>query len=143
MIRQLDHYNIRTFKIDETVRFYVEVLGLRDGPFMAPRSVGAWLYDKTDRPIVHLIAIDPDEPGPAVARIRERLEGLGAPVDESTWHGGGAVDHVAFECEDFDGQIAVLEERGIPFRESFVPQIALRQIFVNDPNGVTLELNFR
>ena len=26
---------------------------------------------------------------------------------------------------------------------SDVPSIKLRQIFVNDPNGVTLELNFR
>ena len=24
-----------------------------------------------------------------------------------------------------------------------VPQMNLRQIFVNDPNGITLELNFR
>lgn len=143
MIRQLDHYNIRTFKIDETVRFYVDILGLRDGPFMAPRSMGAWLYDMTDRPVVHLIAIDPDDPEPAIGRIRERLEGLGAEIDTSTWTGGGAVDHVAFECEDYDGQVAKLEERGIPYRESFVPQINLRQIFINDPNGVTLELNFR
>jgi catechol 2,3-dioxygenase-like lactoylglutathione lyase family enzyme len=143
MIKQLDHYNIRTFRIDETVDFYVDLLGMRDGPFMAPRSMGAWLYDTTDRPVVHLIAIDPDNPEAAVGRIRERLEGLGEPVDMSTWRGGGAIDHIAFECDDYDGQIAKLGERGIPFRESFVPSINLRQIFVNDPNGVTVELNFR
>jgi catechol 2,3-dioxygenase-like lactoylglutathione lyase family enzyme len=143
MIRQLDHYNIRTFKIDETVQFYVDLLGLRDGPFMAPRSMGAWLYDRTERPVVHVIAIDPADPEPAVQRIRDRLEGLGTPVDMSTWKGGGAIDHVAFECEDYDDQVDLLRSRGINFTESFVPSINLRQIFLNDPNGVTLELNFR
>jgi len=54
MIRQLDHYNIRTGKIDETVAFYTGVLGLRDGPFPGDRKFGAWLYDTTDRPVLHL-----------------------------------------------------------------------------------------
>jgi catechol 2,3-dioxygenase-like lactoylglutathione lyase family enzyme len=143
MIRQLDHYNIRTFRIDETVRFYVDVLGLRDGAFPGTPAMGAWLYDKSDRPVVHLIAIDPADPEPAVQRIRDRLAGLGDPVEPSSWKGGGAIDHVAFECDDYDTQACLLRERGIAFTESNIPSIGLRQIFLNDPNGVTLELNFR
>jgi len=30
-----------------------------------------------------------------------------------------------------------------PTRENEVPQINLHQVFVKDPNGVTIELNFR
>jgi len=36
-----------------------------------------------------------------------------------------------------------LESRGLVYTSSDVPSINLRQLFVNDPNGVTLELNFR
>jgi catechol 2,3-dioxygenase-like lactoylglutathione lyase family enzyme len=143
MIKQLDHCNIRTFKIDETVQFYCELLGLRDGMFPGPRGMGAWLYDTTDRPVLHLIAIDPGNPDEALDRIRERLDGLGAPLEADRLTGGGAIDHIAFECADYDDQVERIRGRGLPFRESHVPSIALRQIFVNDPNGVTVELNFR
>jgi catechol 2,3-dioxygenase-like lactoylglutathione lyase family enzyme len=143
MIRQLDHCNIRTFDMAATVSFYVDVLGLRNGPFPGPSTMGAWLYDQTDRPVVHLIAIDPAHPDEAVGRIRERLGELGVEMDTTTWKGGGAIDHLAFECEDYDRQIAKLRALGIPLTESAVPSINLRQIFLNDPNGVTLELNFR
>jgi len=143
MIRQLDHYNIRTFKIAETVRFYCDLLGLRDGEFPGPRAMGAWLYDQTNRPVVHIIAIDPNDPEAALGRIRERLSGLGVDVDPARMNGGGAIDHVAFECEDFDGQVAKLTENGLTYTQSHIPSISLRQVFVNDPNGVTVELNFR
>jgi catechol 2,3-dioxygenase-like lactoylglutathione lyase family enzyme len=143
MIRNLDHYNIRTFDIDGTVRFYIDVLGLHVGPFMQPTATGAWLYDQTERPIVHLIGIDRDDPEIAIGRIRERLSGLGTPVDPETFHGSGAIDHVAFECEDYEGMKADFQARGMKYTENDVPSIKLRQLFVNDPNGVTLELNFR
>jgi len=143
MIRTLDHYNVRTFDIEGTVRFYIDVLGLHVGPFMKPSAMGAWLYDQTERPIVHLIGVDPDDPEVAVSRIRERVGALGASVDPATFHGGGAIDHVAFECEDYDGMLADFETRGLKYTLNEVPSIGLRQIFVNDPNGVTLELNFR
>jgi hypothetical protein len=32
--------------------------------------------------------------------------------------------------------------QGLEFRERQVPALALRQIFVSDPSGVTIELNF-
>jgi hypothetical protein len=55
----------------------------------------------------------------------------------------GSFDHVAFNATDYDGTIAKLEERGLDYGHAFVPDIPLRQIFVKDPNGVTVELNFR
>ncbi len=143
MIRTLDHCNIRTFDIEGTVRFYVDVLGLRDGAFGAPRAMGAWLYDQTDRPVVHLIAIDPEHPEAALDRVRQRLDGLEGPLDPASLRGGGAIDHIAFECVDYDDMVAKLQERDLPYRENYVQSLALRQVFVNDPNGVTLELNFR
>jgi catechol 2,3-dioxygenase-like lactoylglutathione lyase family enzyme len=60
-----------------------------------------------------------------------------------TLSGGGAIDHVAFECDDYDAMLGKIRDRGLPYRENFVPSVPLRQIFVNDPSGVTVELNFR
>jgi catechol 2,3-dioxygenase-like lactoylglutathione lyase family enzyme len=143
MTRRLDHFNIRTFDIEATVEFYVDIVGLRDGPFGATRSMGAWLYDDTDRPVVHLIAIDPENPGAAFGRIRERLDGLEGDLTPAALRGGGAIDHLAFECDGYQALLATLRARGLPYRENYVPSLDLRQVFVNDPNGVTLELNFR
>jgi hypothetical protein len=39
--------------------------------------------------------------------------------------------------------VARFRALGMKFAEADVPSINLRQIFVHDPNGVTLELNFR
>jgi len=143
MIRQIDHYNIRTGKIDETVKFYSEVLGLRDGPFPGDRKYGAWLYDTTERPVLHLIAVDPDNRGEAFQRVKARLGALSGTIDDFVLEGSGAIDHVAFECTDYDGMIAKFRSLGMKYAQADVPQINLRQIFIHDPNGVTLELNFR
>lgn len=143
MIRQLDHYNVRTGKIDETVRFYTELLGLRDGPFPGDRRFGAWLYDTTDRPVLHLIAVDPDDRMEAYERVKHRLGDLAGAPDQFVLNGSGAIDHVAFECADYDGMLARFQSLGLTYSQSDVPSINLRQIFVNDPNGITLELNFR
>jgi catechol 2,3-dioxygenase-like lactoylglutathione lyase family enzyme len=140
---KLDHCNIRTFDLEATVAFYTDVVALKDGDFPGMRSMGAWLYDASDRPILHVIAIDPNEPQVALGRVRERLGDLAGSLELSTLSGGGAIDHIAFECEDYDAMEKKLRGRGLKFTTNDVPSIKLRQLFVNDPNGVTLELNFR
>ena len=45
-VGKLDHYNVSTRKLKETVQFYETVLGLNNGarpPFNFP---GAWLYSE-------------------------------------------------------------------------------------------------
>lgn len=140
---KLDHCNIRTFDLDATIAFYTDIVDLRDGAFPGTRSMGAWLYDASDRPILHLIAIDPHDPEAALGRVRDRLGVLGGDLNVESMNGTGVIDHIAFECDDYDAMRAKLTARGLPFTSSDVPSINLRQLFVNDPNGVTLELNFR
>ena len=140
---KLDHCNIRTFDLDGTIAFYTDIVDLKDGDFPGTRSMGAWLYDASDRPILHIIAIDPKDPEAALGRVRDRLGKLAGNLELSSLNGGGAIDHIAFECDDYDAMRAKLTARGLPLTSSDVPSINLRQLFVNDPNGVTLELNFR
>jgi len=140
---KLDHCNIRTFDLDATIAFYTDIVELKDGDFPGSRGMGAWLYDSTDRPILHLIAIDPNDPEATLGKVRDRLGSLAGNLELSSLNGGGAIDHIAFECRDYDEMRAKLQARGLEFTSNDVPMIKLRQLFVNDPNGVTLELNFR
>ena len=50
--------------------------------------------------------------------------------------------HVAFVSRGFDGMRARLAQKGTPFDARQVPGGDIWQIFVRDPNGVTIELNY-
>jgi len=62
--------------------------------------------------------------------------------DASSLHGSGAVDHIAFFANGLEEKIALLKKFQIPYRERTVPVLKLHQIFLDDPNGVVIELNY-
>ena len=49
----LDHYNVSTRKLKETVQFYEDVLGFVKGPRPEFDFPGAWLYS-SGHPVLHL-----------------------------------------------------------------------------------------
>src|SRR6202051_1341426 len=117
----LDHFNIRTRKLADTVRFYEDILGLEKGARPNFAFPGAWMYSE-GKPGVLLVNIPkPDEPQKPDS---------------------GVVHHVAFASQGFAGMKKRLESKGMPFDARQVPGGDLWQIFVNDPNGVTIELNY-
>ncbi len=129
----LDHCAIRTGDLAATRDFYVDVLGLEDGdrpPFAFP---GHWLYIG-GRPVVHLIGLDKDG-------SRGLVDYMGEDRNQALT-GTGAVDHLAFTAGDLDGMRRNLKKLGVDTREREVPDLHLHQIFVVDPNGVTVEINF-
>jgi Predicted ring-cleavage extradiol dioxygenase len=65
-----------------------------------------------------------------------------APGERHPMPGEGTFDHVAFRCSDFDAMRARLEEKGIRHRTADVPLTRTRQIFLSDPAGNGVELNF-
>ncbi|MGJ4945621.1 VOC family protein [Bradyrhizobium sp. HKCCYLS1011] len=117
----LDHFNIRTRKLAETVGFYEEVLGLENGPRPNFAFPGAWMYSE-GRPVVHLVDI--------------------AQTSEPQKPDSGVVHHVAFVSRGFAGMKARLAGKGMAFDARQVPGGELWQIFVRDPNGVMIELNY-
>lgn len=134
MLAKLAHYAVRTRDLEAARRFYTEALGLRVGarpPFGFP---GLWLYageDESEHGLVHLIADDPADP--ALARY------LGVR-DAQT--GAGALDHIAFAADDWPAMQARLDAKAIPYIERAVPGLGLHQVFVTDPSGIAIELNF-
>ena len=132
-IRQLAHFAVRTRNLDVSRRFYEDVLQLRAGsrpPFAFP---GEWLYvgdDETALGVVHLVGAD----GSAAVG-----DYLGAAADAL---GTGSLDHVAFFADNWPAMRARCDAAGATYVERFVPGLGLLQVFLTDPSGVTLELNF-
>ena len=117
----LDHFNIRTRKLAETVRFYEELLGLTNGDRPNFAFPGAWLYSE-GKPVVHLVDI--------------------SPTSEPQKPDSGVVHHVAFASRDFSAMKLRLQSKGFAFETREVPGRDIWQIFVCDPNGVMIELNY-
>ena len=117
----LDHFNIRTRMLADTVRFYEEILGLEKGARPNFAFPGAWMYSE-GKPVVHLVDI--------------------SKTDEPQKPDSGVVHHVAFASQGFAGMKQRLESKRMEFDSRQVPGGDLWQIFVNDPNGVMIELNY-
>ena len=62
--------------------------------------------------------------------------------DEAALAGSGAVDHIAFSADGLAAMQAHLRGLGIAFRERTVPSVGLHQLFLTDPCGVVIELNY-
>lgn len=138
MALSLNHVSIRTTDIEATRRFYVDLLGLQVGPRPEFPFPGHWLYQgpltDTANAVVHVIGIDPDD----ASGLEQYLGGRGADA----LHGSGAVDHVAFFATDLPGMMARLQRLGIAPRERTVPGLGLHQLFLDDPSGIVVELNY-
>jgi catechol 2,3-dioxygenase-like lactoylglutathione lyase family enzyme len=135
--RLLEHVNIRTTRLRETVRFYEEVLGLRSGHYPGKAVPGAWIYDVKGVPVVHIVAIDPFD-----ADVQKKADIATVSRPLTSLNGTGVIDHVAFAAEDYDAFLQRIEARGLAFRTR-AAVAGLRQIYIMDPNDVLIELNFR
>jgi catechol 2,3-dioxygenase-like lactoylglutathione lyase family enzyme len=133
-IKTLAHYSVRTSDLEASKRFYIDVLGLREGYRPAFNFPGAWLYlgeDESDYGTVHLLGTSGDGAG-----LSEYLGG------RALGQGTGNLDHIAFLSTGLPSVRSRLRSAGIDFRERTVPNLGLHQIFLEDPSGVTIELNF-
>src|SRR6267154_4863290 len=117
----LDHFNIRTRNLADTVRFYEDIMGLEKGPRPNCAFPGAWMYSE-GKAVVHLVDI--------------------SKTDEAQKPDSGVVHHVAFASSGFNSMKRRLKSKNLPFDVREVPGVAVWQIFVTDPNGVMLELNY-
>jgi len=143
-VRRLDHVNVLTRDLPGTIAFYEDLLEMKAGP--APSGDirrAAWIYDDGDLPILHIQAVDATQPEAKFADIRKRLGDMIGRLDLERLADTGSVEHVALECSDYERMKKRCEERGIEARLNLVQRTGLRQIFIRDPNGVILELNFR
>ncbi len=131
-LHHLQHFLIQTEDIEKTKDWFVDVLGMRVGPHPDFKFPVYWLYvGETD--VLHLTV------GGAKAS-ENRRKYLGQ--ESTATSGTGVLDHVAFRATGLLEMIDHLKKKGIDFKERRVNDQGLYQLFVIDPNGVKIELNF-
>ncbi len=117
-IEQINHVALPTRRLEESRQFYIDVLGAK--PISRPNFSfpGAWLYIGGIQ--LHLIE-DEVAPHPTgVINTRDR--------------------HISFAVADVDAMEEVLKQREIPYRRSLIEDRQIHQLYIQDPDGHTIEL---
>jgi catechol 2,3-dioxygenase-like lactoylglutathione lyase family enzyme len=123
----LFHVLVRTNHLEETLKFYKDILGLREAPRPAFGNPGAWLACSSPigEQIIHIWAGGP---------------GMG-PTGVAPY-GMGAIDHVSMTAIGHEAFRKKFKKYGLPWREFIIPKTTLWQLFVYDPSGIQIELTF-
>ena len=116
-IESMNHFNVLTDDVEATRRFYVGILGLKEGPRPPFSFGGIWLY-AGGKPILHIS--EQELP-------RER---------------SGVIDHIAFTSKDLRTTLSTLDRNAIPYSVSKQMQTGIWQVFFRDPMGAKVELDF-
>jgi len=130
-VTDLNHYLLRANDIEETRDFYVRVLGFDVMPRPDFPFPGYWL-GIGGKIQVH-VALHGVE--------QAELYYIGSPPKAAT-DNSGVVDHIAFVADDPAGMARHLKAIGVAYRARYLPESQLYQLFVKDPNGLMIELNF-
>jgi catechol 2,3-dioxygenase-like lactoylglutathione lyase family enzyme len=119
----LNHINLSGSRdlLNALKDFYCDVIGLEVGARPNFERFGYWLY-AGGQPVVHLYQSAPGE-----ARRADVLT---------------TFDHLAFTCADSTEFEAVLRRRGVEYSKAVVPGTDQVQLFLKDPAGIKVELNF-
>jgi len=128
----MEHFLIQSADIEATRDWWVKVLGMRVGPSPDFKFPVYWLYIG-DRDVLHLT-----QGGANVSENRMKYLGQTSQATQ----GSGVVDHIGFRATGLDETISHLTRLGIDFKERQVDDQGLYQLFLFDPNGVKVELNF-
>jgi catechol 2,3-dioxygenase-like lactoylglutathione lyase family enzyme len=130
-VTSLNHYLIVSKNLERSKKFYQDVLGLEvaDRPdFGFP---GYWL--KTgDNICVHLASQNAN-------KIRDQFLLKKHPRGTN---GSGSVDHIAFLAQDPEAVRDRIQKNKVEMHFRSFPDAKLFQIFLRDPDNVTIELNF-
>ena len=122
MILSINHIQLVAEKdlVIQLRDFYCNVVGLTEGFRPIFERFGFWLY-VGDKDVLHLIT---------------PKEGDGRSPQKSSF------DHIAFKTANYQDVLQKLKSLGIPFEERPIPGMTGHQIFLKDPVGNRVELNF-
>ena len=123
MINAIDHYNLRSDeKMIETLKdFYINIVGLKLGHRPPFKSKGYWLYAK-EKDVLHL------------SSSKDNVKNL---INVNS-----TLDHVSFSASDKVFFTEILARNNIFFKERYIPEIDIEQLFFKDPAGNGIELIF-
>jgi catechol-2,3-dioxygenase len=118
-IRLLEHVNLRTANLDRLEKWYCQVLGLKPGYRPPFKSTGRWLY-AGDIPMVHLLYIKEQK-----------------ATEDPT------MEHFAMRASGLKDFLNIIKEMNIPYRTVRVPELRAFQIYISDPDGNNMHIDFQ
>jgi catechol 2,3-dioxygenase-like lactoylglutathione lyase family enzyme len=131
-LSKVDHFLIQTEDMEKTKDWYVDVLGMRVGDHPDFKFPVYWLY-LDDKDVLHLT-----QGGKNVSENRKKY----LSQQSDAVYGSGVVDHIAFHATGLRETISHLTALQVEFSQRQVNDQGLYQLFMLDPNGVKIELNF-
>ncbi len=132
-ISHIEHFLVAADDIDATRDWYARVLGLKSGPHPDFGFPVHWMYSGG----VDLVHI-----GPSAAKAGEIQKKYLGRTSQDAGAGTGAIDHIAFRATGLRGMLEHLKKEKIPFTRRRANGQALFQLFLHDPNGIKVELNY-
>jgi catechol 2,3-dioxygenase-like lactoylglutathione lyase family enzyme len=118
MIHGMNHFTVIAENLEQTLDFYVGLLGLEPGYRPDLGFPGAWLY-ADGRAVLHLYS---DRAVPP--------------------HRAGVIDHMAFSARGLKDVKARFDARGHKYDLRQQKGAGTWQLFCHDPNGAKVELDF-
>ena len=132
-LSHIEHFLVAADDIDATADWYCRVLGMKEGPHPDFGFPVKWLY-LGEQDIVHITQSGKNASG-------NQKTYLGR-TSQDTGSGTGALDHIAFRATGLQRMMSHLKSLGISFNERRANGQALYQLFMFDPNGIKIELNY-
>jgi len=132
-LSHIEHFLVATDDIDRTAEWYCRVLGMKEGPHPDFGFPVKWLY-LGDVDIVHI--------GPSAKQAGDNQKQYLGRTSQDTGSGTGALDHIAFRATGLQQTMAHLRSQNVAFAERRASGQALYQLFLYDPNGIKIELNY-
>jgi len=132
-LSHIEHYLVAADDLDRTRDWYCTVLGMEAGPHPDFGFPVHWLY-LDGRDVVHI--------GPSAPQAGQNQKTYLGRTSQDTGSGTGAIDHIAFRATGLKATMTHLRALGVEFSERRAGNQALYQLFLCDPNGIKIELNF-
>ena len=131
-VTSLNHYLLVAKDLERTKDFYQKVLGMEIASERPDFGFPGYWLKVGNEICVHLASQEPN-------KVRDRY--LLKKHPEGTT-GSGSVDHIAFLAKDPEGVRRRIQKKGVEMHYRSFPDAKLFQIFLKDPDDVTIELNF-
>ena len=132
-LSHIEHYLVAADDIDATRDWYARVLGMKAGAHPDFGFPVHWMYlGEVD--VVHI--------GPSARKAGDIQKRYLGRTSQDGGGGTGALDHIAFRATGLSAMLAHLRKEGVAFTQRRANGQALFQLFLFDPNGVKIELNY-
>ena len=132
-LAHIEHYLIAANDVQQTRDWYCDVLGMEEGWHPDFGFPVVWLYLK-GADVVHICQ--------NAKEATENQKAYLGRIAQDAGSGTGAIDHIAFRAAGLLETMARLREHGVEFKERRANGQAVYQLFMFDPNGIKVELNF-